>query len=72
MTEFERKRLEYFIRTAKEHGYVQLGPVDIKLFQLYIDLGKIDEDHQKHIDAHKQLEAELASEQIPIDKPVKI
>lgn len=33
LTDFEIKRLRYFIRTAKEQAYVQLNKTDVQIFE---------------------------------------
>lgn len=79
MTDFERKRLEYFIKAAKNQAWVQFGPGDENIFKLYLDLKETWFEVQKKkefiknlqsdLGEYNWLEAELASEQIPIDKP---
>lgn len=83
MDEFDRKRLEYFIKIANDCGYVQLGPGDKLIFNLAIrtldaedelrQLDYITSESGKEINLNhwkiEQLEKELASYQIAIDKP---
>ena len=37
MTDFEIKRLRYFIKTAKEQAYVQLNKTDVQIFEHLIN-----------------------------------
>ena len=38
MTEFQKKRLEYFIKAAKKCEYVQLAPGDLEILEIQKDL----------------------------------
>lgn len=38
MTEFQKKRLDYFIKAAKKCEYVQLAPGDLEILEIQKDL----------------------------------
>lgn len=40
MTDFQKQRLEYFIKAAKKNEYVQLGPGDLELLEMLTNLEK--------------------------------
>lgn len=38
MTDFQKKRLDYFIKAATKSEYVQLGPGDIEILEIQKEL----------------------------------
>ena len=56
MTEFQRKRLVYFIKSAKEYGWVRLAPGDLDILEAIKFQSIAKEAFEKHKDAFERLE----------------
>jgi len=63
MTDFEKKRLEYFIKAAKNYDWVRLGPGDVSI------LGIVQELHSNYEQVEK-LKAEILKTQEEMCIPI--
>lgn len=67
MTDFERKRLEFFIQAAEKGDWVKLGKGDIELFKKYTEMKKMWVDITNNQIEIQRLQEQMGIPLIPIN-----
>jgi hypothetical protein len=58
MTDFQKQRIDFFIKCAEKYDYVRLGPGDIDLFKQLIKT-KLEMYTEGYIDGKKAVDKEV-------------